>query len=80
MQDNEMDMKPIRAKRQRFNYIREQGVRSITPIKLEYNFIYEEVKVKGPRSRYNTFITPFINVTLPSSDSLRSFINLKDND
>jgi hypothetical protein len=47
MQDNEIDIKLIRAKKQRFGYIREQGIRSVALIKLKYNFIYKEVKVKG---------------------------------
>jgi hypothetical protein len=42
-----MDIKPIYIKRQRSGYIRERGVESAAPIKLEYNFIYKEIKVKG---------------------------------
>jgi hypothetical protein len=40
-------MKLIYVKRQRSSYIRERGIGSVAPIKLEYNFIYKEVEVKG---------------------------------
>jgi hypothetical protein len=42
-----MDIKLIHVKRQRSGHIRERGVRSTALIKLEYNFIYKEVEVKG---------------------------------
>jgi hypothetical protein len=42
-----MDIKPIRAKRHRFSYIREYDIRSVALIKLTYNFIYKIVKVNS---------------------------------
>jgi hypothetical protein len=48
--DDEMDTKPVRKKRQRSGYTRERGVGSAVPVKLEYDFIYETVEVKGPQS------------------------------
>jgi hypothetical protein len=47
MQNDKMDTKLIYIKRQRSSYIKERGVGSAAFIKLEYNFIYKEVKVKG---------------------------------
>jgi len=47
MQDNKINTKLIYTKRQRFSYIKEQGVKSVALVKLKYNFIYKEVKVKG---------------------------------
>jgi hypothetical protein len=79
MQDNKINIKLVYAKRQKFSYIREQGIRSAALIKLEYNFISKEVKIKGLQLKYNTFILPFTSVTPPSSNSLRLFISLKDN-
>jgi hypothetical protein len=48
-QDDEIDTKPIRAKRQKSGYIKEQGVGIAAPVKIEYDFIYETIEVKGPR-------------------------------
>jgi hypothetical protein len=47
MQDNKINTKLVYIKRQRFSYMIKQGIRSVALIKLKYNFIYKEVKVKG---------------------------------
>jgi hypothetical protein len=47
MQKNKINIKLIYTKRQKFSYIKEQSIRSVAFIKLKYNFIYKEVKVKG---------------------------------
>jgi hypothetical protein len=75
-----MDIKPVYIKRQRSGHIRKRGIGSAAPVKLEYNFIYEEVEVKGPRPRYNTSTPPSTSVTLPLSDSLRLSISPGDSD
>ena len=75
-----MDTKPVRKKRQRSGYTRERGVGSAAPVKLECDFIYETVEVKGPRSRRDTSTPPSTSATPPSSDSARSSIIPRDSD
>jgi hypothetical protein len=79
-QDDEMDTKPVRAKRHRSGYTGEQDVGSAAPVKLEYDFIYEMVEVNGPRSRRDTSTPPSTSATPPSRNSTRSSISPEDSD